>query len=129
MPPSGNELHSRYSIDKRGQLLNYVLFRDVTPKRRNGLDAKLPVIHTPCHGKRISLSYGIIIQHQNCLLGIFRIAISDVAIGPVSSTKFDHQSQFVKFTHRLENRHQLVFKTISWDSVTIDFGSSIRRRS
>ena len=109
--------------------LDYVLLGDVSSKRRNSLNAELSVVHTPGHGKRISLSNWIIIKHQNCFFGILGVAVSDVAIGPVSSTKFNHQSQFIKSSHRLENWNQLVFKAISWDSVAIYLGSSIGSRS
>ena len=111
------------------QALRYAAPFDVHVERRNGLDAQFPVVNTPGDGKRITRSDLVVVELVDGGPGIVGITVADVAVGSVGSAEFNHQSQFIQLSNRGKERNQLIFKTISWDSVAVDLCPSLWSRS
>ena len=96
----------------------------VTPLTR--LASSLP---SPSDGKRITRSDLVVVELVDGGPGVVGVTIADIAVGSVGSTKFNHQSQFIQWSNRGKERNQLIFKTISWDSVAVDLCPSLWSRS
>ena len=72
------------------------------------------------HLRTMQKSFYYNVFAQICLTYL-NICEANITVAPVNSCVLHHQSVFIHGAHLGENRHQLVLKTVSWDSGDIHF--------